>query len=146
MSEWQPEVELGTWDALGTDALALRMEVFVREQGVPEELEPDANDPLSLHALVRDREGRAIATGRLLPDGHVGRMAVRRDWRGKGIGGVVLRRLIALARERGIAQALLHSQVVAQGFYASEGFRPVGEVFMEAGIPHRLMVLDLKRG
>lgn len=121
---------------------ALRHEVFVEEQRVPESLEWDGLDPQCVHAIA-EAEGRAIACGRLLPDGHIGRMAVRRAWRGRGVGGAVLAYLIVLARDGGHARVVLNAQTHALPFYARYGFAPVGPEFIEAGIPHQAMELFL---
>jgi predicted GNAT family N-acyltransferase len=122
------------------DALrAVRHAVFVIEQGVPEALEWDASDPVSRHALAVDGEGRAIGTGRLLPDGHIGRVAVLPAWRGCGVGAELLRHLVDEARGRGLREVVLNAQTHAMGFYGRLGFVPSGEPFDEAGIPHREM-------
>lgn len=128
----------GAWDALCSAAGPIRFEVFVDEQRVPPELELDEMDAVSLHALALE-DGAALGTGRLLPDGHIGRMAVKRTARGRGIGGMILDALMAAARERGDASVLLHAQVHARGFYERHGFSVEGAEFMEAGIAHVLM-------
>jgi len=133
-------IVLDTWEPLREDALAIRREVFVVEQGGPAEDEPDAMDAQSLHAVAYDHNSAAIATGRLLPDGHIGRMAVRKPARGQGIGARVLQALMARAQELGYPRLALHAQVHACGFYEAHGFRRQGEPFMEAGIAHVLMV------
>src|SRR4051812_34708968 len=92
---------LGDWASVKSGAQTVRHEVFVIEQKVPLALEWDEMDALCLHALVLDEEGTAIATGRLLPDGHIGRMAVRQAWRGGGIGTMVLQALMDEAKRRG---------------------------------------------
>jgi len=136
-------IVLDTWEMLRDDALAIRREVFVVEQSGPAEDEPDAMDDVSLHALVYDQEGVAIGTGRLLPDGHIGRMAVRRQARGSGVGGHLLAALIARARELGHQTVALHAQVHACGFYEKYGFCRQGAPFVEAGIDHVLMVRSI---
>ena len=118
---------------------SIRYDVFCVEQNVPEDLEWDGIDGTCIHAIAEDREGRAIGCGRLLPDGHVGRMAVRREWRGKGVGSALLEHLVALAQARGDAKAMLNAQVHAIPFYARHGFVEAGERFDEAGIPHATM-------
>jgi predicted GNAT family N-acyltransferase len=130
------------WEKAKPLASPIRFEVFVREQRVPAEIELDAQDAVSLHALSFI-ENKAVATGRLLPDGHIGRMAVLKAWRGRGIGAQMLARLIEAARQRGDRQVALSAQVHAIGFYRSHGFRPLGEVYQEAGIDHQAMVRDL---
>ncbi len=135
----------GDWDSLREHAQALRIEVFVVEQAVPIELEWDEADEVSIHAVAYDNEGQPVATGRLLPDGHVGRMAVRKSARGQGIGSQVLQALLAEAQRLGYQSLVLHAQTHAVGFYLRHGFSLRGEEFMEAGIPHRQMVRDLTR-
>lgn len=128
------------------DALrAVRDVVFVEEQRVPADIERDALDPLCAHVLARDPDGRPIGTGRLAPDGKIGRMAVLRDWRGRGVGLAMLRALVAKAQDDGLAGVHLHAQVDAEGFYAAQGFLPAGERFEEAGIQHQAMQRLLDR-
>lgn len=129
-------VTLGTWEELGAAARAVRYEVFVLEQGVPLDLEQDEADPVCLHALACDEHGQALGTGRLLPDGHIGRMAVRKAARGGGIGAAMLAALTRQAELRGDRAVVLNAQVDAERFYARHGFVRDGEVFMEAGIEH----------
>lgn len=133
------QVVIGDWDNLRDHAQALRIEVFVVEQGVPIELEWDEGDEVSIHAVAYDAEGQPVATGRLLPDGHIGRMAVRKSARGQGIGSQVLEALLAEARRLGYGKLVLHAQSHAIDFYRRHGFVVEGETFMEAGIAHRLM-------
>lgn len=123
---------------------AIRDEVFVRGQKVPLEIELDALDPLCQHVIARSADGAAIGTGRLMPDGRIGRMAVLDAWRGRGVGGVILERLVEIARARGLQQVELHSQVHAREFYARHGFEAYGEHFFEAGIEHVHMRLALR--
>ena len=129
-------IHLGDWATLGPDATAIRFEVFVDEQKVPAEIELDDMDAVCLHAVAYDDFGAAIGTGRLLPDGHIGRMAVRQPGRGTGVGGAILQLLMEKARERGDAAVVLNAQTVAAPFYARYGFVQQGEVFAEAGIAH----------
>jgi predicted GNAT family N-acyltransferase len=96
-----------------------------------------------LHVLASLTDGTPVGTGRLLPDGHIGRMAVRRDWRGEGVGGAMLGLLIEEARERGHRKVALNAQVTALSFYQSFGFSEQGERFMEAGLVHQAMELAL---
>jgi predicted GNAT family N-acyltransferase len=132
-------IELLGWEEARERASAIRFEVFVAEQGVPRAIELDEHDPDCVHALAFDDTGAPVATGRLLPDGHIGRMAVRRAWRGRGIGGAILERLIGAARARGDAEVALSAQVHALGFYRAHGFVEEGEPYFEAGIPHQDM-------
>ncbi len=132
-------IVVAAWDEAEAQVMPVRTEVFVVEQGVPAEIERDAFDALCRHAIACDASGRVIATGRLLPDGHIGRMAVLREARGAGVGGAVLQALIAEAAQRGLCEVALNAQTHALDFYRRHGFGPVGEVFMEAGIAHRAM-------
>jgi predicted GNAT family N-acyltransferase len=136
------KIELHDWLSAQAEAKRIRFTVFVEEQRVPPELEMDEHDASSIHALALV-DGRAVGTGRLLPDGHIGRMAVLKDWRGRGAGRALLRALIDAARRRGDPEVALNSQVQALGFYRAEGFEPVGAVYEEAGIPHQAMRMKL---
>ncbi len=136
-------IELLDWPEAKAEAQRIRFTVFVDEQRVPPELEMDEHDARCAHALAFS-EGKAIGTGRLLPDGHIGRMAVLKDWRGRGVGRALLRALIEAARRRGDREVALNSQVHALGFYSAEGFKAEGPVYDEAGIPHRTMRLRLR--
>ena len=133
-----PRLELLSWDDARSHASPLRFTVFVEEQGVPREIELDDQDPLSLHAVVFE-QGEAIGTGRLLPDGHIGRMAVLKEWRKRGVGGLILDGLMTKARERGDREVALSAQVHAVPFYRAHGFVIDGGEYMEAGIPHQAM-------
>lgn len=121
---------------------AVRTQVFVREQGVPVELEWDEFDARSVHVLA-EAGLHAIGTGRLLPDGHIGRMAVLAQWRGRGVGSALLLTLIGMAREAGHREVLLSAQVHAAAFYERFGFARRGGEYPEAGIPHVNMVRHL---
>lgn len=135
-------IRLGDWATLGPHATAIRFEVFVDEQKVPAEIELDDMDAVCLHAVAYDDAGNPIGTGRLLPDGHIGRMAVRQPGRGTGVGGAILTLLMDKARERGDAAVVLNAQTVAAPFYARHGFVQQGEQFEEAGIAHVEMRLQ----
>ena len=122
------------------DALAaVRRTVFIDEQRVPEEMEWDAHDAVSMHWLAEDAAGRAIGCARLLPDGHIGRMAVLATWRGRGVGRALLAAVLDWARARGHTQVALSAQTHAMDFYRRAGFETVGDVYDEAGIPHIAM-------
>ncbi|HEY4317238.1 MAG TPA: GNAT family N-acetyltransferase [Herbaspirillum sp.] len=134
-------IVVGGWDALRADAAEIRHEVFVREQQVPEAMELDDMDPLCVHAVAYDLAGAAVATGRLLPDAHIGRMAVRKSARGGGVGSALLLRLMQAARQRGDAGVVLSAQLQAEPFYLRHGFVREGAEYMDAGIPHVTMRL-----
>ena len=130
----------------GTDRVpiqAVRRAVFIAEQGIDERDEWDDTDITCPHVLaLRNRE--PVGTGRLGPDGKIGRLAVLSELRGRGVGTEILKRLLWEARSRGLHEAYLHAQVAAMSFYAKFGFVPEGEEFVEAGIPHRRMRLRLE--
>jgi predicted GNAT family N-acyltransferase len=125
------------------DLRTIRETVFVIEQRVPLELEWDELDPRCHHMIARDREHRPIGTGRLTPEHKIGRMAVLKEWRGKGVGEALLQALIDEARRLGWSEVNLHAQASAIGFYEKFAFEPVGERFQEAGIEHLAMRLAL---
>ena len=129
----------GNWADLHETARGVRFDVFVIEQGVPVELEWDEWDPLCVHVVAQDEAGHAIGTGRLLPDGHIGRMAVIKSARGAGVGGAILSILLQEAIKRGDTLVCLNAQIHAEHFYARFGFTREGEEFSDAGIPHVYM-------
>ena len=132
------QIQLLAWEKARAHAAPIRFTVFVEEQRVPREIELDEMDPQSLHAVAFANH-LAVGTGRLLPDGHIGRMAVLREWRGRGIGGLILQRLMDEARKRGDREVVLSAQVHATAFYRAHGFVEEGAEYLEAGIPHRDM-------
>ena len=121
---------------------AIRRAVFIAEQGVPEALEWDGFDAVSRHFLATV-DGAPVGCARLLPDGHLGRMAVLPAWRGRGIGRALLDAALAAARGAGMERVALSAQTHAAGFYARAGFVAEGAVYEEAGIPHVAMVRAL---
>ena len=141
------EVRAGTWDELGSEAGAIRTEVFVDEQKIPAEMEWDDADAGAVHAVAHNRFGAALGTGRLLEHvpgvAKIGRMAVRQSVRGSGVGRAVLDALLEAARRRGDREAILHAQLSAAPFYLRAGFSARGPAFEEAGIPHVEMVRGL---
>jgi predicted GNAT family N-acyltransferase len=135
-------IELMPWEQARAYATPIRFAVFVAEQGVPAGIEMDEMDAKCVHAIAFEGD-HAVATGRLLPDSHIGRMAVLEEFRGKGVGGAVLAKLMEAAKSRGDREVLLSAQVHAVPFYEAYGFEVFGEVYEEAGIPHRDMRRDL---
>ena len=131
-----------SWERARQLASPIRFQVFVREQRVPAEIELDDMDAPSLHAIAFENE-KAIGTGRLLPDGHIGRMAILKEWRRRGVGAAILKTLIDAAERRGDREIALSAQLHAVAFYRTHGFKPVGDVYEEAGIPHQAMVRAL---
>jgi predicted GNAT family N-acyltransferase len=124
--------------------LAVRIAVFVEEQGVPREVEADERDAEALHVLAT-AGGVPVATGRLDVHGggpgagKVGRVAVLKSWRGRGAGTAVMRQLHRFARHENLAQVWCHAQRSAVPFYERLGYRAEGNEFEEAGIAHRRM-------
>lgn len=146
MNENDYTVEHVTWASQAQALSGIRHRVFVEEQKVPAELEWDDADERCEHVLARANDGTPIGTGRLLPDGHIGRMAVLPQWRGRGIGSALLETLIEIALARGDGEIILHAQTAAMDFYRRHGFREQGEEFLEANIPHHIMVRRLGGG
>ena len=132
------------WECDSEKIRQIREIVFVIEQQVPVELEWDGLDPTCLHVVAEAGAGIAIGTGRLLPDGHIGRMAVLGPWRRKGVGGLLLDALMSAASERGFTEVVLNAQTHAINFYAQHGFTVEGDAFSDAGIPHRRMRRTLR--
>lgn len=140
-------------DAADREAcFAVRKEVFVGEQGVPEDIEYDACDAGALHVLAIREDGVPLGTGRLLygPEaaaktdgdlavGSLGRLAVTKAARGLGVGVALVRAIEDAARARGLAAVDLHAQTQALGFYERLGYMAYGEEFLDAGIDHRAM-------
>jgi predicted GNAT family N-acyltransferase len=138
-------VRIMAWREALPLARPIREKVFIDEQKVPPDLEWDEWDERSDHALALDADGGPIGTARLLPDGRVGRMAVLKEWRQRGVGGALLLALLERARGRRVERSVLHAQTHAAGFYRRFGFTERGAEFLEAGIPHVEMTLDLSR-
>lgn len=140
-------ISLAEWSVDEALLSQIRFTVFVREQGIPPELEidvADADTTRVLHAIARDENGVAIGTGRMIIDGTVpsiGRMAVLRSWRGKGVGKAILEFFCQYAKQRGDTDVRIHSQTHATPFYYRQGFLSQGSEFIEAGIPH----LEMRR-
>jgi YbgC/YbaW family acyl-CoA thioester hydrolase len=141
------KLQLGSWGTLKNVAGSLRTEVFVEEQGVSQALEWDEDDARSVHAVLRNRMGLPVATGRLLPAvegvSKIGRMAVKRQLRGLKLGDHVLTGLLDAARQRGDREVVLHAQCTAENFYQRQGFIRRGNVFQEAGMDHVEMTITL---
>ena len=133
---------------LTDDAKLIREEVFVKEQGFAEEF--DENDAKCWH-LVLYFDSIPIATGRILevdPETYrLGRIAVRKQFRGMKVGSYTVKFLCNKALSLGARKAILLAQTDKMGFYRSLGFRPVpdGEVIYEEGVPHAMMYKVLIR-
>lgn len=132
-------VQQTDWSLDAARLSAVRRRVFIEEQGVPEHMEWDAADATAIHFLALTLDGQPMGCARLLPDGHIGRMAVLPDWRGLGVGTALLAAVVGTARRTGAAQLELSAQLHAAPFYSKAGFVAVGDRYQEAGIPHVCM-------
>ncbi|MDI3403002.1 GNAT family N-acetyltransferase [Streptomyces cavernicola] len=132
--------------------MTVRHEVFVREQGVPVNLEYDAYDEVAVHVLALGRDGAPLGAGRLLHGeaaaakaggdpavGSLGRLAVARAARGLGVGAALVRGIEEAAAGLGLAAVDLHAQTHALAFYERLGYEAYGAEFLDAGIVHRAM-------
>ncbi len=131
-------IQITHWDEAKSHVMPIRREIFIIEQQVPEELEWDEFDQDALHAIVK-KEQDIIGTARLIIDGQdarIGRMAIKKDFRGQGIGQEMLEALVTKSLELHVTLIKLHAQVHAVSFYAKLGFEARGEIFSEAGIDH----------
>ena len=132
-----------TWAADREPLAAIRRTVFIEEQHVPEDMEWDEQDNGSVHFLATDANGSAVGCVRLLPTGQISRLSVLEDRRTEGVGRALLEAAINEARAQGVREIFLHAQTHATSFYEAAGFLVDGGIFIEAGIPHRLMVKTL---
>ncbi len=137
--QFMQAIQILPWNEANTLAYPIRFQVFINEQGVPEDLELDEDDPLAWHALAM-RDHQAIGTARLLSSGKIGRLAVLANYRKQGVGTDLLLALLDFGRQQGIDQFYLHAQVSAMDFYDRLGFQAIGPIFHEAGIEHIKMI------
>ena len=137
------KVRLASWHNDSAALKLVREAVFIREQGISVELEWDGLDAECVHVLAADTVLHPIGTARLLPNGTIGRMAVLKEWRRQGVGTALMEQLLDEARNREISQLTLNAQLYVTSLYRKFGFKPVGEEFIEAGIPHVRMVKSL---
>jgi predicted GNAT family N-acyltransferase len=142
----QFSTRLCTWQEAEPSLRAIRTQVFIQEQKVPQALEWDGEDAHAQHALASALGNLHIGTARLLLQGnlaHIGRMAVLAQWRGQGVGSALLELMLGAAQARGATAVFLNAQTSAVGFYARAGFVVEGEEFLDAGIPHLRMTRRL---
>ncbi len=132
------------WQQTEQALTAIRITVFVDEQNVPIDLEIDGLDPQCIHVMAYHSKNDSIGAARMREDGHIGRMAVLRDYRNKGVGSALLSVLMDIAKKRNLHRVYLHAQISAVKFYQNHQFTQYGEEFMDAGIRHVAMqrVLD----
>jgi predicted GNAT family N-acyltransferase len=136
-------IVISDWSSDRQRLSRIRRAVFIEEQRVSEELEWDDDDAGAIHLLAVDADDTPIGCARLLPDGHIGRMAVLQSWRGKGLGRALLQKALELARAQGHDIVRLSAQTHAAGFYRRHGFIAEGEEYLEVGIPHLAMKITL---
>jgi len=135
-------IKTTSWKKDRTSLSEVRRKVFIEEQNVPEDLEWDEFDNDCIHILVTDDQ-TPIACGRIKPDGHIGRMAVLKKHRNRGIGAAILSALLKQANDANLKKLYLHAQISAIAFYEKQGFKICSEEFMDAGIPHKTMEKQL---
>ena len=137
------DIHLVAYDAAHSPHIQqIRERVFIQEQGVPLELEFDGLDEVALQLLVMV-DGQYVGTGRMLDDGHIGRIAILKEFRGLGLGKKMVQALVDEAARLGYPRVYLGAQTQALGFYSKLGFTPYGEEFMDAGIAHLSMEQQL---
>jgi len=139
------KIKIGSYAEIGTDAQTVRDEVFVVEQGISLDIERDAYDSISTHAVLY-KNNAPVSAGRIVnrDNGHyIGRVSTLKEHRKNGYGGLIVSALVEWAFSNDIPEVHLHSQKHAENFYKGLGFRSYGEVFIEAGIEHISMVKNL---
>jgi len=136
-------VTLVSWHDGAPLLKSVREAVFIQEQGIPAELEWDGVDESCRHALALSLQGQAVGSGRMLANGHIGRIAVLLPWRKKKVGTAIMEALLDYARAHDYKQVDVDAQIYAMPFYRSFGFVEQGEQFMDAGLQHIKMTLKL---
>ncbi|MFP5383008.1 MAG: GNAT family N-acetyltransferase [Gammaproteobacteria bacterium] len=134
------------WASDGPALSAIRRQVFIEEQKVPEDMAWDEEDATGTHFIADTPDGQAVGCTRLLPGGQISRLSVLENRRSEGIGRALLDAALAEAAAQGLREVFLHAQTHATSFYEASGFSVDGGIFLEAGIPHRLMVKILPLG
>ena len=137
------EIRIVDWASYREALSSIRHTVFVEEQGVPVELELDGEDASARHAAAFSDDGRLVGTGRMLASGKIGRMAVSQSMRRQGIGRALLDALVAEAKRLKLEEVSLGAQLPALAFYERAGFKAYGDIFLDAGIDHKMMRLVL---
>ncbi len=132
------------------DAYDVRRQVFIEEQGVPEEIELDGKDDEATHFVIYDADtGQPIGTARLRfvddDTGKAERVAVLAEYRDKGVGRRLMHSLESEARARGATMITLHAQTTVEEFYQALGYETTSEEFIEADIPHVEMEKEIRR-
>lgn len=122
----------------------LREKVFVCEWRIPKEYEFDQHDDASFHVLVLDENNQEIATGRITPNGEIGRIAVVPSYRGPEVYQTLFRALLKIAKVNDLRNVSVQCELEGVEYYQQQGFRPVGAVYMDAGIPRQKMSCTIK--
>ena len=135
-------IQQASWSTHGSQLRAVREQVFIHEQHVPLVLEWDGLDDKAQHLLALNSAGEPIGCARLPGDGSIGRMAVLKSWRGKGVGSALLRTAVLIYRQQGIKKLTLSAQMHAVSFYEKAGFEVCSEPYLDADILHVDMYLD----
>ncbi len=140
-------VELGDWSALGRGVAVVRQVVLLDEPRTPADRKLDEGDDVAIHALLRNRLGLPVATGRLLQHapgiGRIGHLAVTVVLRGSGLGRSVVDTLLQAAATRGDREVIVYARRTTQGFFSRLGFVARGEQFDEVGVPSLEMTREL---
>ncbi len=139
-------VSLVSWHDGGPLLKSVREKVFIIEQGIAPELEWDNLDESCRHALALSHQGDAIGSGRMLADGHIGRIAVLPQWRNQKVGTAIMEAFLDYARAHEYKQVDVDAQTQAIPFYRNFDFIEEGKIFMDAGLPHIKMRLKLLAG
>ena len=135
------DIAIVKWSEKKAEITSVRRAVFVEEQNVPESIDFDGSDTYFVHVLATDKNGLPVGTARINSEGRIGRMAVLKNFRQRGIGRKMIQALMDYGRKNSITDFHLSSQVTAVGFYKKMGFEPAGKEFLEAGIIHINMKL-----
>ena len=131
-----------TWIEAENDLRAIRTPVFIEEQLVAPDFEWDEVDQTAVH-LLATHEIEPIACLRIIDYHKIGRMAVLRDWRRKGLGSALLIEAVKICKAHGSKSLQLSAQTHAIHFYQQAGFKVISEVYQDLHIPHVDMQLDL---
>ena len=129
-----------TWNQSSKEISEVRYNVFVIEQSVPSEIEMDGKDSDCIHFLALEKS-KPIGAARLQKYGKIERVSVLREYRSKGTGTAIMKRVIETAKNLNVEKIYLHSQMDSKIFYQRLGFIELGQIFFEANIPHIEMIL-----
>ena len=131
-----------SWQLAEAHLRQVRTVVFIEEQFVTPEFECDDIDSTAVHLLAM-HDNQAIGCLRIIQHEKIGRMAVLKPWRGKGVGNMLLKQAIELCRQHGSTQIVLSAQTHAIHFYQQAGFKMTSGEYTDVQIPHVDMCLKL---